>query len=80
MNVADAALDTAQANLEKANAVVNDLRSEDGFAKTQLGVANFNLEQALNNLYVAQAAKEAADKAVAIAFSQGTSALDILEG
>jgi hypothetical protein len=32
-----------------------------------LGEAKFNLNQALNNLYMAQAAKEQADKAVLIA-------------
>jgi hypothetical protein len=34
-------------------------------------VATFNLQQAKNNLFVAQAAKEAADKAIAIIVAQG---------
>ena len=49
-------------------------------AKSNLGVANFNLQQALNNLFVAQAAKAAADKAVSLAYAQGVDSLDILEG
>jgi hypothetical protein len=35
-----------------------------------LGIAKFNLQQTLNNLYVAQAAKEQADKATAIVSAQ----------
>jgi hypothetical protein len=34
----------------------------------------------LNNLYVAQAAKEASDKAIAIAYAQGASSMDIFKG
>ena len=35
-------------------------------AKEQLGASKFKLQQAKNNLFVAQAAKEQADKATAI--------------
>jgi hypothetical protein len=37
-----------------------------------LGVAKFNLQQALNRLYVAQAVKEQADKATAIVRAQSS--------
>jgi len=79
LNIADAALAAAQHTLEEANHAVGDLRGQFNTAKTALGAAKFNLTQALNNLYVAQAAKEAADKATAIAYAQGASSLDILK-
>lgn len=34
----------------------------------------------MNNLYVAQAAKAAADKAIETAYAQGVASLDLLEG
>lgn len=80
LNVADAALTAAQHALEDANARVAGLRGEFSTAKTNLGVANFNLVQALNNLYVAQSAKTAADKAVSLAFAEGAASLDLLKG
>ena len=80
LNVADAALTAAQHTLEDANKAVSDLRGEANSAKSALGSAKFNLNQALSNLYVAQAAKEAADKATAIAYAQGFSSTDILNG
>lgn len=80
LNVADAALTAAQHNLEDANALVAKIRGQHDSAKTELGTANFNLVQALNNLYVAQAAKAASDRALSLAFAEGTAALKILEG
>jgi hypothetical protein len=80
LNVADAALTAAQHTLENANALVASLRGQYDSAKTSLGGANFNLVQALNNLYVAQAAKTAADKAVSLAFAEGAASLDLLKG
>lgn len=80
MNIADAALTAAQHALEDANAKVAELRAEHLEVKTNLGVANFNLRQAMNNLFVAQAAKEVADKAMAIASAQSASSLNMLEG
>ncbi len=56
------------------------MRGQGNQAKTDLGIANFNLNQALNTLYVAQAAKAASDKATAIAFAQGAASIDILKG
>ena len=56
------------------------MRGEGNQAKTDLGIANFNLNQALNTLYVAQAAKAASDKATAIAYAQGAASIDILKG
>ena len=38
------------------------------------------MNQALANLFVAQAAKEAADKALAIAFAQGVDSIKMLDG
>jgi len=79
LNIADAALTAAQKTLADANHLVNEIRGDFNNAKIALGTAKFSLTQALNNLFVAQAAKEAADKATAIAFAQGTSSLDILK-
>ena len=45
-----------------------------------LGTAKFNLQQALNSLFVAQAAKAAADKAIAAAYAQGVASLDLMNG
>ena len=56
------------------------MRGQGNQGKTELGIANFNLNQALNNLYVAQAAKAASDKATAIAYAQGAASIDILKG
>jgi len=56
------------------------LRAQWSTSNSGLGTANFNLQQALNNLYVAQAAKAAADKAVATAYAQGAASLDLLNG
>jgi hypothetical protein len=58
---------------------VGELRGESNNAKAAAGLAKYNLNQALNNLYVAQAAKESADKATAIAYADGSS-LSILDG
>lgn len=80
LNVADSALTAAQHNLEDANALVAKIRGQLDSSKTELGTANFNLVQALNNLYVAQAAKAASDKAISLAFAEGAASLNLLEG
>jgi multidrug efflux pump subunit AcrA (membrane-fusion protein) len=80
LKVADAALAAAQHELEDANKAVADLRASYTGVKNDLGVANFNLQQALNNLFVAQAAKAAADKAVELAYAQGVASLDVTNG
>ncbi len=49
-------------------------------AKEALGAAKYDYTQALNRLFVAQAAKEASDKAIEIAFTQGAASMSILEG
>jgi hypothetical protein len=56
------------------------LRATSNQAKTDAGIATFNLNQAFNTLYVAQAAKAASDKATAIAYAQGAASIDILKG
>lgn len=68
-----AALTMAQRNyelaysaLDNANRLVSKVRAELAVADNKLGVAKFNLLQALNNLYVAQARKEQADKSTNI--------------
>ena len=78
--MADAALSASQYTLEDANAAVADLRSQFAAAETGLGTAKFNHNQALNRLFVAQAAKEASDKSIAIAYAQGAASTDILKG
>ena len=56
--------------LDNANFLVSKLRAKLQDSMDRLGVAKFNLQQANNNLFVAQARKEQADKATAIAKSQ----------
>ena len=58
--------ETAYSALGNANRLVSKIRAELAVADNQLGVAKFNLLQALNNLYVAQARKAQADKATTI--------------
>lgn len=76
-NVADAEYKAAIHNVKDSNAEAVHLSDQTLAAKSDLGVAQFNLQQALNQLYVAQAAKEAADKATAIAQAQGVTSLSI---
>ena len=56
----------AYSALDNANSLVSKIREQLTDAGDNLGVAKFNLQQALNNLYVAQARKEQADKATSI--------------
>lgn len=49
------------------------MRVDFDAAKNSLGVAKFNLNQAMNNLFVAQAAKEQADKATNLISAQASS-------
>jgi hypothetical protein len=65
----DIASNAAQ-ELRKVNQEVFDLRASKAAAGDDLGIANFNLRQATNSILVAQAAKEQADKAVAIVTAQ----------
>ena len=76
---AQAALTTSQnvytraySALNNANSLVSHLQGQLGDASDQLGVAKFNLQQAMNNLFVAQARKEQADKATAIVRAQSS--------
>ena len=71
LNLADAALAAANRNLDNQNANAASIRQSQSSAKALLGGANFNLKQAMNQLYVAQAAKAAADKALNLAYAQG---------
>lgn len=56
--------------LKKANQKIVDLRVSKDNAGKELGKAQFNLNQAMNNLLVAQAAKEQSDKNIAMATAQ----------
>ena len=56
----------AYSALDNANRLVSKIRAELAVADNKLGVAKFNLLQSLNNLYVAQARKEQADKSTNI--------------
>lgn len=80
LNVADAALTAAEKNLRDANADVASVSLLFSDASTKLGVAKFNHNQALNRLYVAQAAKAESDRALAIAYAQGVASTDIFKG
>lgn len=62
--------EAAYSALNNANTVVSQLRGNLDDASEKLGVAKFNLQQTLNNLFVAQSRKEQADKATAIVRAQ----------
>lgn len=68
--VAQNAYEQAYSALNNANTVVSQLRGNLDDASEKLGVAKFNLQQTLNNLFVAQSRKEQADKATAIVRAQ----------
>ena len=57
-------------DLRKANQKIVDLKISKNDAGMELGKAQFNLRQAMNNLLVAQSAKEQSDKSIAIATAQ----------
>ena len=63
LNTAQNAYTKAYSALNNANTVVSRLQEDLNDASDQLGVSKFNLQQANNNLFVAQARKEQADKA-----------------
>lgn len=65
-----AASDKALGDLKKASQELLSLRMDKQDAETNLGAAKFNLTQAVNRLLVAQAAKEQADKSLAIASAE----------
>lgn len=78
-DAANAAYNTATNNLNKAftdlqaaNSTVYELQLEAAAAKNALGQAEFNLVQAMNTLFVAQAAKEQSDKALLLASAQSS--------
>lgn len=56
--------------------MVSKLRGDLSDAAAFLGVAKFNLQQANNNLFVAQARKEQADKATALIRTQSSTLPD----
>jgi chromosome segregation ATPase len=56
----------AYSALNNANTLVSQIQESLNDAADQLGVSKFNLQQANNNLFVAQARKEQADKATEI--------------
>ena len=70
MTVAHDVYKKSYSALDNANFLVSKLRAKLQDSMDRLGVAKFNLQQANNNLFVAQARKEQADKATAIAKSQ----------
>lgn len=78
-DAASAAYNTANNNLNKAlldlraaNSTVFELQHQASSAKNHLGQAKFNLTQAMNTLFVAQAAKQQSDKALLIASAQSS--------
>lgn len=73
LNKADFTLKVAEANLNKVLDKLATIRSLYVNAKTEFGQAQWNYETALNKLYVAQARKETADRASAIALAEGSS-------
>ena len=73
LNKADFTLKSAEANLNKILDKLAAIRALYVTAKTELGQAQWNFEIALNKLYIAQARKETADRASAIALAEGSS-------
>jgi predicted nucleic acid-binding Zn-ribbon protein len=69
-NSATDTLNKALQALQAANTTVFDLQQQASQAKNELGAAEFNLNQAMNTLFVAQAAKEQSDKALLLASVQ----------
>lgn len=57
----------AENDLNTANQLVASIRASQEAAQTDYDNANWEWNQAINNLYVAQAQKEAADKGTAFA-------------
>lgn len=72
LNKADFNLNIAEANLNKVLDKLAAIRALYVTAKTEYGTAQWNYETALNKLYVAQARKETADRASAIALAEGS--------
>jgi hypothetical protein len=62
--------DKALQDLRIANRSVVEMQVSHLNAKNALGQARFNLTQAMNNLFLAQAAKQQADKALLLASAQ----------
>lgn len=71
-NTATSNLAKAKQNLQAANSTVYKLLMDKADAKNFLGQAEFNLTQAMNTLYVAQAAKAQSDKALLLASVQSS--------
>ncbi len=69
LNTADFTLKNAEAKLAKVLDKLAAIRSLYVTAKTEYGQAQWTYETALNKLYVAQARKETADRASAIAIA-----------
>ena len=63
-------LNDALTALKQANLIVSQLKVNASAAMKDLGQAKFNLKIAQNKLYVAQAAKQQADKAIFIVNAQ----------
>jgi len=74
-NTASNSLNKALLDLKTANTTVFELQQQSSSAKNYLGQAQFNLTQAMNALYVAQAAKQQSDKAILIASAQSSELL-----
>ncbi len=72
LNKADFTLKNAEANLNRVLEKLAGIRALYVTAKTEFGQAQWNYEIALNKLYVAQARKETADRATAIALAEGS--------
>ena len=72
LNIAEFALKQAELQLAKILDKLSYIRSLYADAKIAYGTAKWDYEQALNKLYVAQARKESADRASAIALAEGS--------
>lgn len=69
---ASTSIDKAVLALSKANFNVAVVRNQTNQAALDLGASKFNLQQAMNNLYVAQAVKQQADKASTLIQTQSS--------
>jgi hypothetical protein len=70
VNVVNQLNDNTYFALNNANTVVSQLRDKLDDASGKLGVAKFNLQQILNNLFFSQSSKKQAYKVIALVRAQ----------
>ena len=72
LNKKETVLNKTLLHLNRTNQNISDLREDLSIAGAELGAAKFTLNQTINQLLVAQAAKAMADKNLAFVSSQSS--------